>query len=316
MLNFGPTPVPSTFTSLGPVNNNPFGGSKPTNNPFGGSMPTNNGFSMGATNKNNSDFGGYPNRERRPIFDEGQDFNRSGPGGYPDGGNFGAGNQKMNIHNINVSQNPQAQKVKGDLVVLTDNIDKAEGMLRTGQVGDNKEFFELLANLTKMEGKLADLAEKLTQFGEAGLGDYARECRRRINVVDGRYQAEINRPERMVDFMKPKAGDFGGFSSGPTNFDNNNVKTDDFPNFGGGNSTNNPPANFGYSANINRPNAPPQNKPTSGSIWDSYPDAKTNNDPFSNTPIPPAGNSGSMFTDFGQAQPQNQPQAKPAPKND
>jgi hypothetical protein len=315
MLSFGPPPVPASFTSPGPPKNNQYGGSNSN---------TNNGFSMGANNNNNSDFGGYPNSKRKPIFEEGQDFNRSGSGGNPDGSNFGDGNQKMNIHSINVSQNPQAQKVKGDLVVLTDNIDKAEGMLRVGQVRDNKEFFELLANLTKMESKLADLAEKLTQFGECGLGDYAKECRRRINAVDGKYQAEINSKERMVDFMKPKGGDFGGFSIGPTNFDNNNTKTDDFPNFGGGNSNKNPPANFGYSADIYRPNAQPKNKPTSGSIWDSYPDAQTKInppqpqkfDPFSKTPTPPTGNSGSMWGDFGQAPPQSQPQARPAPKND
>ena len=170
----------------------------------------------------NQGFGGYRGSSNaQPSFNQNQpSYNQNQPSynqnqppnrnifSETSGNNLDAPNTPnwidINSVRINNTNDSKISKVAGDLSVLDGNCNKAESVLNDPNVNPNtSQVREQVSLITSMDSKLSDLISKLSQCGEYGLSDYARQCLTRVKKVDQIYNDCLNRGGGSLDFMRP-----------------------------------------------------------------------------------------------------------------
>lgn len=130
----------------------------------------NQGFDRYSGNMNNQS--GFNQMQNQPP--KHNNFNENTPNNF-DGPNIP---NWMDINSVRLSNpnDPKISKVSGDLAVLNDNCNKAENMFEQNVNPNTPQARDLVSLITSMDSKLSDLISKLSQCGEYGLSDYARQC--------------------------------------------------------------------------------------------------------------------------------------------
>ena len=170
-------------------------------------------------NNNNQGFGNQQSYQQNP-------FNQGPPPNQHQQQNFGQqqqqnfGNDPFSNNNNNYSNSdnntnsdPKIQKVKNDLTILKENIDKADNLIRSGNIRNNRELDDLMSNITMMDNKLQDLVQKLNSCGEHQTSDYAKMILSKLKETNTSYQNAVNRTNVNMDFSKPALGDFSNFTN-------------------------------------------------------------------------------------------------------